>query len=87
MALIASKVVTLSAESKIENVVVARLTSTVNSQTDVNSAYSEQILSTDAYNANKAAVRQDMDAFREMVYALEDELAAENPPAPVEPAE
>lgn len=78
MALSQNKTVTLTAESKIGDVIVARLTASVNSVTDVNSAYSEQIVDTTVYNANKVVVRQDMDAFREMIYALEDELAAEN---------
>lgn len=79
MALVQSKTVTLSAESKVGEVVVARLSANVNSVTDVNSAYAEQIVDTKVYNENKAVVREDMDAFREMVYALEDELEAENP--------
>lgn len=77
MALSQQKVVTLTAESKIGEVVVARLSATVNSNTDVNSAYSEQILNTELYKTNKSEVRQDMDAFRVLVYALEDELASE----------
>lgn len=79
MALVQSKTVTLSAESKVGEIVVARLSANVNSITDVNSAYTEQIIDTKVYNENKAVVREDMDAFRELVYALEDELQAENP--------
>ena len=77
MALSQQKVVTLTAESKIGEEIVARLSATVNSNTDVNSAYSEQILNTELYKTNKLEVRQDMDAFRVLVYALEDELASE----------
>ena len=77
MALSQQKVVNLTAESKIGEVVVARLSATVNSNTDINSAYSEQILNTELYKTNKLEVRQDMDAFRVLVYALEDELASE----------
>lgn len=77
MALSQQKVVTLTAESKIGEEIVARLSATVNSNTDVNSAYSEQILNTGLYKTNKLEVRQDMDAFRVLVYALEDELALE----------
>ena len=77
MALSQQKVVTLTAESKIDGEIVARLSATVNSNTDVNSAYSEQILNTELYKTNKLEVRQDMDAFRVLVYALEDELASE----------
>lgn len=77
MALAQTKVVTLTAESKVGEVLVARFSATVNSANDVNSAYSEQILSTELYNANKIEVRADMDAFRVAMYALEDELAAE----------
>ena len=77
MALSQQKVVNLTAESKIGGEIVARLSATVNSNTDVNSAYSEQILNTELYKTNKLEVRQDMDAFRVLVYALEDELASE----------
>ena len=77
MALSQQKVVNLTAESKIGGEIVARLSATVNSNTDVNSAYSEQILNTELYKTNKLEVRQDMDAFRVLVYALEDELALE----------
>ena len=77
MALSQQKVVTLTAESKINGEIVARLSATVNSNTDVNSAYSEQVLNTELYKTNKLEVRQDMDAFRVLVYALEDELASE----------
>ena len=77
MALAQTKVVTLTAESKVGEVLVARFSATVNSANDVNSAYSEQILSTELYKANKIEVRADMDAFRVAMYALEDELAAE----------
>lgn len=87
MALVQSKTVTLSAESKVGEIVVARLSANVNSLTDVNSAYTEQIIDTKVYNEKKTVVRKDMDDFREMVYALEDELAAENPSAPVETVE
>jgi len=78
MALTQNKTVVLSAESKIGEVIVARLTATVNSVTDVNSAYSEQVLDTEKYNDNKVEVRKDMDDFRTLIYALEDELEAEN---------
>ena len=77
MALAQTKVVTLTAESKVGEVLVARFSATVNSANDVNSAYSEQILSTELYNANKIEVRADIDAFRAAIYALEDELAPE----------
>ena len=77
MALAQTKVVTLTAESKVGEVLVARFSATVNSANAVNSAYSEQILSTELYKANKIEVRADMDAFRVAMYALEDELAAE----------
>ena len=77
MALSQQKVVNLTAESKIGGEIVARLSATVNSNTDVNSAYSEQVLNIELYKTNKLEVRQDMDAFRVLVYALEDELALE----------
>lgn len=78
MALTQNKTVVLSAESKVGEVVVARLTATVNSVTDVNSAYSEQVLDTKLYNDNKVEVRKDMSDFRALIYALEDELESEN---------
>lgn len=87
MALANRKVVTLSSESKIGETIVVRLAATVNSETDVNSAYTEQILDTEVYNANKTQIRQDMDDFRQMVYDLEDEIAAEDDIEPTVPEE
>lgn len=77
MALTNNKIVSLTGESKVGGELVARFSATVNSATDVNSAYTEQIVDVTLYNANKTEVRADMDAFRTAVYALEDELAAE----------
>lgn len=72
MALIKNKVVNLTAESKIDDIVVARFSATVNSNTDVSSAYSEQVLDTAIYNANKSEVRADIESFRVLIYQLED---------------
>lgn len=78
MALTNNKIVNLTAESRIGETVVARFSAAANSNTDVNTAYSEQILDTAVYNANKIEVRKDMAEFRELIYKLEDELEAEN---------
>lgn len=78
MALKNNKIVNLTAESLVGDVVVARFSASANSNTDVNTAYSEQILDTAAYNANKAEVRKDIADFRQLIYKLEDELESEN---------
>lgn len=89
MALKDNKIVNLTAESLIGDVVVARFSASANSNTDVNTAYSEQILDTAVYNANKTEVRKDIADFRQLIYKLEDELESENEAEeePVEPVE
>lgn len=78
MALKNNKIVNLTAESLIGDVVVARFSASANSNTDVNTAYSEQILDTAVYNKNKTEVRKDIADFRQLIYKLEDELESEN---------
>ena len=76
MALDNKKVISLSAESMVAGKPVVRFSSTITSDALVNSSYNEQILDAEAYKANKTEVRADMAAFRELVYDLEDEMAA-----------
>lgn len=78
MALKNNKIVNLTAESLVGDVVVARFSASANSDTDVNTAYSEQILDTAVYNKNKTEVRKDIADFRQLIYKLEDELESEN---------
>lgn len=78
MALKNNKIVNLTAESLIGDVVVARFSASANSNTDVNTAYSEQILDTAVYSKNKTEVRKDIADFRQLIYKLEDELESEN---------
>lgn len=78
MALKNNKIVNLTAESLVGDVVVARFSASANSNTDVNTAYSEQILDTAVYNKNKTEVRKDIADFRQLIYKLEDELESEN---------
>lgn len=91
MALKNNKIVNLTAESLVGDVVVARFSASANSNTDVNTAYSEQILDTAVYNKNKTEVRKDIADFRQLIYKLEDELESENEveeeEEPVEPVE
>ena len=78
MALKNNKIVNLTAESLVGDVVVARFSASANSDTDVNTAYSEQILDTAVYSKNKTEVRKDIADFRQLIYKLEDELESEN---------
>lgn len=78
MALKNNKIVNLTAESLVGDVVVARFSASANSNTDVNTSYSEQILDTAIYNKNKVEVRKDIADFRQLIYKLEDELESEN---------
>ena len=87
MALKNNKIVNLVAESLVGNVVVARFSASANSNTDVNTAYSEQILDTAVYNKNKTEVRKDIADFRQLIYKLEDELESENVDEEEEPVE
>lgn len=78
------KIVQLTASSEIGGEVAVNFSATINSDTDVNTAYSEVVVNTDLYNANKVEVRKDVSEFRNLIYKSEDELFAENEPvAPV----
>ena len=74
MALLKNKIVTLTAEAKIANEVVVFMSATVNSNTDVNTAYLERIENVDLYTQNKAELRGDMMEFRKNIFELEDDL-------------
>ena len=82
MALDKNRVVSISAESKIGDQVAARLSSSVSSSQTVDTGYSQQIVDTELYNANKVEVRADIAEFRELVYALEDEMLEMVTPVP-----
>lgn len=77
MALFKNKIVTLTAEAKIGDEVAVFMSATVNSKTDVNTAYLERIDNVELYTQNKAELRGDMMEFRKNIFELEDALAKE----------
>lgn len=76
MALETRKQITLTGNSKIEDQVVVSLTATIPDDTGVGNV-SQYVQNTELYEKNKTAVRKDVREFQDMVYAIEDEIAAE----------
>ena len=76
MALQKTKSISLTGESKINDVTVVRMTA--NLSTNAGSDYINQsVLDIDRYNANKTEVRKDIAAFQEYVYEQQDAIDAE----------
>lgn len=75
------KSVTLTGESVItvldEEKVIVSMSATVSTVNGVNSQYQEFILDQENYKANKVAVRKDISAFKDAIWALEDSMNAE----------
>ena len=75
------KSVTLTGESVItvldEEKVIISMSATVSTVNGVNSQYQEFILDQENYKANKVAVRKDISAFKDAIWALEDSMNAE----------
>ena len=71
-----TKQITLTGYSKIEGVNVVLLTASVPSDTGVGNI-NQYIQNSELYDANKVAVRADVRAFTDMVYAIEDEITVD----------
>ena len=76
MALETRKQITLSGNSAIDGQVVVSLTATIPDDTGVGNI-NQYVQNTELYEKNKVAVRKDVRDFQDMVYAIEDEIAAE----------
>ena len=76
MSLQKQRVVSLHAESVIDDTRVVRLSSTITSDEKVNSSYSESILNNEVYKTNREEVRADIAEFRKAIYEVEDEMIA-----------
>lgn len=76
MALETRKQITLTGNSKIEDQVVANMTATIPDDTGVGNI-NQYVQNSELYDKNKVAVRKDVRDFQDMVYAIEDEIAAE----------
>lgn len=71
-----TKQITLTGYSKIEGVDVVLLTASIPSDTGFGNI-NQYIQNSELYELNKAAVRADVRAFTDMVYAIEDEMTVE----------
>ena len=71
-----TKQTTLTGYSKIEGVDVVLLTASIPSETGVGNI-NQYIQNSELYDTNKLAVRADVRAFTDMVYAIEDEITVD----------
>lgn len=72
------KVVTLTAESKVEENAIVQLNATIDVNAGIPTTYTEFIIDQDKYREYKTQVRQDMEAFRNQMYEIEDSEIAED---------
>lgn len=72
------KVVTLTAESKIEENPIVQLNATIDVNAGIPTTYTEFIVDQDKYREHRVQVRQDMEAFRNQMYEIEDSEIAED---------
>jgi len=72
-----TKQINLNGTSEINGQVVVSLNSMIPSDTGVGNI-SQYVQNAELYEANKTQVRSDVAAFTDLVYAIEDELAAES---------
>jgi len=66
--------ITLTGQSTIEGQQVVYMSATISTDGGTNGSVTRSIQNKELYNANKVAVRADMDEFDKKLYAIEDEL-------------
>uniref|UniRef100_UPI0035A0C044 hypothetical protein n=1 Tax=Jeotgalibaca porci TaxID=1868793 RepID=UPI0035A0C044 len=71
-----TKQITLTGYSEINGRNVVQLTANIPSDTGVGNI-NQYVQNSELYDANKVEVRQDVREFTDMVYDIEDEMAAE----------
>ena len=76
MALQKTKSISLTGESKIDDVTVVRMTASLSTNTGSNYV-NQSVLDIDRYNSNKTEVRNDIAAFQEYIYEQQDAIDAE----------
>lgn len=76
MAINIKESVTVTGAVEIENVQVVYLSSNIVSDGSDATTFSQSILNTDLYNANKAQCRADIAEFQTYVYGVEDRISA-----------
>lgn len=70
-----TKNITLNGVSMIDGAQVVYMTAMISTDGDSNSNVTKSITNKELYEANKAAVRKDMNDFENAVYDVEDELS------------
>lgn len=71
-----TKQITLTGVSIIDNQPVVNITATIPSDTAV-ATINQYVHNSELYDANKLEVRKDVREFTDLVYEIEDEMAAE----------
>lgn len=74
MALTSTKSVNLFGQSIVGDVTIMQLSATINYGETVTTSYTETIVNNELYQKNKREVRKDITDFKDIVYALEDEV-------------
>jgi len=71
-----NKVVTLSAESTIDDLPIVQMNATIDVNDGIKTSYSEFIVDQDSYREHRAEIRTDLEAFRTQMYDIEDSKMA-----------
>lgn len=70
-----NKQIILNSTSEIDGIVIVNMNANIPSETGVGSI-NQYVQNAELYEANKVQVRADTKEFRELVYAIEDEIAS-----------
>lgn len=73
-----NKNITVIGESIVDNVQVVYMQATIKTDGTNNASINKNITNQELYNKNKTEVRDDMEAFEDEVYKIEDELMGGN---------
>lgn len=81
MALETEKKTSLTGASKINGQQAVYLSANITTESAGNTTINQSITSQELYRSNRDECRKDIDAFQDMVWAIEDEMIADIPPA------
>lgn len=77
-----TKSITLTGKSTVNNQVVANFTANVYNDDTGSDSFQTFIANKELYDANKKEVRKDSQAFQNLMYEAQDEIANSDKPAP-----
>lgn len=72
-----SKSITITGTSSVNGIDVMTFNATVSTSGGSNSSTSSMVLREELYKENRVEVREDQEAFRKLVYSVEDSIVAE----------